>query len=135
MSHMKPKLFFSTKALIVKDGMFLALKRSDSDSQYLDLPGGRMEYGEKLTDTLIREVFEETGLKITPKNIIDSWDLIEANRQISGVIFQCSMASGEISLSPEHSDFEWLGGDSIQKLYPVFSCKGVSLIKGLKVND
>jgi ADP-ribose pyrophosphatase YjhB (NUDIX family) len=57
-----------------------------------DLPGGRIEYGE----TFHREVFEETGLNVKIVRILNSWDLIEDDRHISGIIYLCSYESGEV---------------------------------------
>ncbi len=53
--------------LLVKDGKFLAEKRRMDKEAYpgmLAVPGGRMEIGETMEDTLIREMREE--LSVTP---------------------------------------------------------------------
>lgn len=45
----------------------MVLKRScDEDvfAELWDIPGGKIEYGEKTTDGIKREVFEETGLDV-----------------------------------------------------------------------
>ena len=46
--------------LVVKDRIFKSFK----------LPGGFIENNEKLSQALIREVFEETGIKVMPESIV-----------------------------------------------------------------
>ena len=82
-----------------------------------------MEYGETLEETLVREVMEETNLTVEPGKIITSWDLMQAHRQISGVIFLCQNKSGEIKLSNEHKDYQWITKDKLNMLYPIFSSR------------
>ena len=62
MSFKSPKL--TTDGVIIQDEGILLIKRKNEP--YKDkwaLPGGFVEYGEKVEDSVIREVFEETGLK------------------------------------------------------------------------
>jgi 8-oxo-dGTP diphosphatase len=50
---------------VFKDGKFLMQKRQGAHgSGTWSLPGGHLEFGESFTDTAIREVIEETNLKI-----------------------------------------------------------------------
>jgi 8-oxo-dGTP diphosphatase len=121
------KLYFAAKAIIQDGDKFLILKRTQEENDIWEIPGGRMEFGESLENTLHREVKEETNLEIIPKRIINSWDLIEDLRQISGVIYLCKIKSGELQLSHEHKDFQWITTDDLNKLYPVFSTRLASL--------
>lgn len=114
-------LYFAAKAFILENQKFLALKRSEEKGDLWELPGGRMEYGETLEETLHREIKEETNLDIIQKRILNSWDLIEENRQISGIIYLCELNSNSIVLSDEHSDYKWFSTSEIDKLYSVFS--------------
>lgn len=49
-------------ALVVDDGRVLLQRRRDSGNW--SMPGGVMEIGESLTQTVVREVAEETGLDV-----------------------------------------------------------------------
>jgi ADP-ribose pyrophosphatase YjhB (NUDIX family) len=120
-------LHFAVKAIVVQDHKFLALKRSDENGDYWEIPGGRVEFGEKLKDTLHREVKEETGLEIISEGIFNSWDLIEESRQISGVIYLCRIKSGTVTLSDEHSEYDWFTTDDLSQLYPEFANSLTSL--------
>lgn len=53
----------STDALIIKDGKILLILAPDLD--FWELPGGGVEEEETPEEALKREVFEETGYKIT----------------------------------------------------------------------
>ncbi len=62
--------FTATKAFIVRDGKVLLLQESTdyeegSNAGRWDVPGGRVKIGEHFSDSLKREVMEETGLTIT----------------------------------------------------------------------
>jgi 8-oxo-dGTP diphosphatase len=49
--------------IILKQSNILLIKKSRGSYQgYLDLLGGRPEFGEKPLQTLAREIFEETGI-------------------------------------------------------------------------
>jgi len=48
--------------LMVKDKAILMIRKARGPYRGLyDLPGGRLEFGEKLIDGLTREIYEETG--------------------------------------------------------------------------
>ncbi|CDR31181.1 NADH pyrophosphatase [Acholeplasma oculi] len=58
-----PIIMVSCGAIILKDDSILLQYRRDF--KLWAIHGGALEIGETLEETLIREVFEETGLKIT----------------------------------------------------------------------
>jgi len=60
---------FAQKAFITKNGKLLLIRRSAWDPVNplrWEVPGGRMEPGELLDDSIKREVREEVGLEIVP---------------------------------------------------------------------
>lgn len=63
MSRPCPRL--AVRAVIVENGRLLIVNAfANADVPLMCLPGGGVERGSSLTDNLIREVFEETGLNI-----------------------------------------------------------------------
>ena len=78
------------------------------------LPGGRQELGETTREAGVREVLEETGVKIEIKDLIDVVDTI--NRDDSGrvrmqytlVDFWAEWKSGEPTASTDAADARWV---------------------------
>jgi ADP-ribose pyrophosphatase YjhB (NUDIX family) len=59
-------------ALVIKDGQVLLVRRAHQPKKgWWGLPAGFMEWGEHPADTAIREVEEETGLKIKLKSLFE----------------------------------------------------------------
>ena len=117
------RIEFAVKALIINNGKFLAMHQTTIKSLKYELPGGRMQFGETAEETVAREVYEETGLRITPIRLIDVWNFVTDARQITGVIYLCSAKNTEnIVLSDEHDQYEWLSSDaeSIEKMQRPF---------------
>jgi 8-oxo-dGTP pyrophosphatase MutT (NUDIX family) len=55
--------FFSVTALLVKDGLVLAVSRKNDPNDF-GLPGGKIDPGETSDQALARELKEETGLEV-----------------------------------------------------------------------
>ncbi|WP_040212872.1 NUDIX domain-containing protein [Clostridium polynesiense] len=102
------KIEFSVKALIVKEGKFLALHRSTEISTLNELPGGRLEFGETAEQTVVKKVLEETNFSVEPIKLIDTWNFIKEKHQITGIIYLCKIKQGRFMLSYEHNNYEWL---------------------------
>ena len=61
MNYKSPKL--TADGAIIKDNKILLIKRkNDPFKGKWALPGGFVEYGEKVEDAVVREVLEETGV-------------------------------------------------------------------------
>jgi len=111
--------------IINKDGELLIIKRRNNDPHkpgVWEIPGGRVEKGEKLTDCLVRETKEETNIDI---DILFPFGLHEFTRDdgqdINLIIFLCRPKTTDVKLSEEHTDYEWLDLDGdISKLFPAF---------------
>ena len=121
------KLFVAAKAVIVRpDGKILLLRESSSYDEgskedSWDLPGGRLNPGEKVTDTLAREVQEESGLAISSSQIIEVFDHFAKIRvedcHIVAIYFLARVQSEEVTLSADHDQYEWIDpADATQKL-------------------
>ena len=57
-------------AMIIKNEKDEILLQERTDRDKWGLPGGCQELGEDLRDTAVRETYEETGIKLNPKDII-----------------------------------------------------------------
>lgn len=101
------------KILLKKGDEFLFL--TDATGKHLDLPGGRIddiEHTISLTEIIAREVSEELGEEIKyrlGKPIFQFRRHFEnKNLHVFIAVYEAEYLSGEIKLSPEHSDYQWV---------------------------
>jgi 8-oxo-dGTP diphosphatase len=92
------------------DGKILILKRS-TDSKTnpgkWELPGGKVDQGESFDKALIREVYEETNLKITLDRVVGvSQQNLPLIRAVH-IIMSGKIVDGELNLSDEHEGYAW----------------------------
>ena|SRR5581483_4049196 len=102
--------------LIIKDGKILIVQRSQKDTHpnLWELPGGGIEFGEHPKDTVLRETYEETGLKVKvkrPLTIISQVDIHKNyTHNVIRIIYECSLVdkNSQVNLSNEHKNYKWL---------------------------
>ena len=92
-------LLIPSAAACIRDeeGRLLLLRRSDEEDLW-GFPGGAMELGEGITQTVVREVREETGLEVKPVALIGVYS------------------------SPEYR-FAYPNGDQVQVVVTFFECR------------
>ena len=69
-----------------------------------ELPGGKLELGERPEDCVTREIHEELGLQVTPGPLLDSWVYhITVGVDVLIVTYGCyPMPFASVTHSPEH---------------------------------
>jgi len=93
-----PLLVPSAAACIRDDrGRILLLRHSDGGDLW-GFPGGAMELGERIADTVVREVQEEAGLEVEPVALIGVYS------------------------DPEYA-FDYPNGDQVQPVTVFFECR------------
>lgn len=105
-----------------KEGRIVMHKRADN--QLWSLVGGAMEYGESISETIRREVKEETGLEIQVCKVIgiytDPNHVIEYSngevRQQFSICFHCKIMSGEIKVSNESLDVRLFSKEELKSV-------------------
>ncbi len=96
---------------IVTDDQGRILLHRRSDTQLWSIPGGAMEVGESIAQTVVREVQEETGLVVEPERLLGIYTnpnhVIEYGdgeiRQQFSICFACRPVGGELATSTEES--------------------------------
>lgn len=81
----------------------------------IDIPGGRIKFGENIKDALKREIQEETGIKVEIKKPSRVWSLIKDNLHLVGITFIAEHVRGEFRQSGEHTKCEWVKKETILK--------------------
>ncbi|MFL5627854.1 MAG: NUDIX domain-containing protein [Ktedonobacteraceae bacterium] len=105
-----------------REGEILLQRRSDNG--LWALPGGTMEIGESISQTVIREVQEETGLQVEPVRLVGVYSnpqhvIAYADgeiRQEFSLCFTCRIVGGELHKSEESSEVVFFTPQDIEHL-------------------
>jgi 8-oxo-dGTP diphosphatase len=102
----------SVRVLLVdKDGKVLILKRS-TDSKTnpgkWELPGGKVDQGESFDQALVREVYEETKLKISLEHVVGISEQNLLVIRAVHIIMSGKITEGNLTLSNEHEGYAWV---------------------------
>lgn len=96
----------AARAIILKDNLILVMQRNKRGSQYYTFVGGQTKPGEDIEQALVREVMEETGLKVTSRRLV----FVEKHPEpyIAQYTYLCEVESlDEVSIQPGAEE-EWM---------------------------
>jgi 8-oxo-dGTP pyrophosphatase MutT (NUDIX family) len=106
--------FVGVKGVIAKDNHILLLKKN-GDRPFWDVPGGRINEGETIGQTLVRELKEELPslATITVAELLSAHALtrnIQDTTSLTLLFYrvEATFTSDDIKLSSEHSEYEWM---------------------------
>lgn len=106
-----------TNLCMVQDGeKVLVQNRTDPDWPGITFPGGHVESGESFAASVIREVYEETGLIIENPRLcgLKEWEKKDGSRYIV-LFYKARKFSGALKSSAEGEVF-WTTFDALPKL-------------------
>ncbi|MFI0166757.1 NUDIX domain-containing protein [Streptomyces sp. NPDC017095] len=113
----------SVVAFVQNDaGQVLMIQRSDNGRWAL--PGGGHDVGESISDTVVREVWEETGIKVevvdvsglyTDPGHVMQYDDGEVRQQFS-ICFRARPVGGELRTSNETTQVRWVDPADLAEL-------------------
>jgi len=101
-------------AVIVKDGRVLLVQRGTEPALgRWSIPGGLIEVGEALSEAVVREVREETGLEIEPVELVELLDRIHRDGdrvRYHYVIadYLCRVVSGTLNAASDAAAVRWV---------------------------
>lgn len=108
-------IVIALSALVLDDtGRLLMIRRTDNNKHAI--PGGRHELGETMTEAVIRETIEETGITVEVTGLIGiysnphhvmAYDDGEVRQEFS-ICFRARPISGEPRTSDESSEVRWV---------------------------
>ena len=101
----------AASAVVVDDAGRILLHRR-TDNELWSIPGGAMEVGESIAETVVREVKEETGLDVEPERVVGIYSnprhVVEYAdgevRQQFSICFACRLVGGQVAVSDESSE-------------------------------
>jgi len=123
--HTREKLIVT--GVLVKNlaGKFLLVKKIDNVGPYAGMyltPGGVVERGEHIDDTALRELYEETGVKvINLRRVYFDDDITEDSkgevRHLIGLLYTADYASGDLMPALGNDDtFDVVGWFSVEEM-------------------
>lgn len=111
------RLFAAMKAFVVYNGKVLVLREASNyadgtQTGKYDVPGGRVELGQRFDESLRREIFEETGLTVSlgqPFHVGEWRPIVRGEEwQIIATFFICETDTDQVILSEDHDDYLWI---------------------------
>mgnify|MGYP003318419469 FL=1 len=106
---------FVNMCMITREDQVLVIDRKKADWPGVTFPGGHVEPGESFVESVIREVWEETGLKIENPRLCGTKQFQTGNGERYVVFFyKTDRFSGELKSSDE-GDVFWIPRTDLHK--------------------
>ncbi|MEM3871833.1 MAG: nucleotide sugar dehydrogenase [Nitrososphaeria archaeon] len=108
----------AVNAIIEKDESIFLVKRSIEPFKGLwSLPGGFIEYNETVEEALVREVEEETGLKIKPIRVVSVYSnpIRSPVKHVITICYHCTVLGGALKFSDESMEARFFALDQLPK--------------------
>jgi 8-oxo-dGTP diphosphatase len=87
----------SVGAIVIQEERILLVRyKNSSGDSFLVGPGGGTENDEPVTQTVEREVREETGLEVSPQKILFIEDLLSGRFRMVKIWFLCNLIGGQL---------------------------------------
>lgn len=98
---MVEKVHFTNMCMIYDGTKVLVIDRQKQDWPGITFPGGKVETGESFTDSVIREMKEETGLTILTPQLCGIKDWYENGQRYVVHFYKTNLFTGELVSSDE----------------------------------
>ncbi|QQM41949.1 NUDIX hydrolase [Streptomyces liliifuscus] len=109
------------------DGRILAIRRADNGTW--EPPGGVLELHEDPRTGVVREVFEETGIKVDVRQLTGVYK--NMNLGVVALVFRCEPSAGTERTSSESTAVEWLTPDEVrERMSEVFAIRVLDVLDG-----
>ena len=129
------KVTITNMCMIYDGNKVLVQEKIDDEYCGIMFPGGHVEMGESFTDAVVREVFEETGLKISAPKLcgIKDWSNDDGSRYMV-LFYKTDKFEGELKSSDE-GEVYWVElqqmknmhlADGMDKMLKVFLDENIS---------
>lgn len=121
------KIIPTVECLIVKDDKVLLLKRSETSKNFPGYwigPGGHVDEGEDILTAAVREVFEETGIKINEETInlkvIAIGNHIDRSEIYMVYYFLITLNSKQDIVNSDEGNSSWVNLNEVSKMENIF---------------
>ena len=108
-------------AVMDGEGRFLAVRRRDNG--LWEPPGGVLELDESIEDGVVREVCEETGLRVEPEAVTGVYK--HMTRSIVALVLRCRVVGGAAApATAEAAEVGWLTPVEVEeRMTPAYACR------------
>lgn len=106
-------------AIITDDtGRLLLIRRGhEPEEGRWSLPGGRVKRGESDGDALVREVREETGLRVEPGTLVGAVERPAPGGAVFDIYdYAASVSGGQLAAGDDAADARWVHPRDIDRL-------------------
>lgn len=117
MEYRNPRV--TVDAAIVEDGKIILIRRNNPPFEGMwALPGGFVDYGERVEDACVREAREETSLDVMILKLVGVYSdpKRDPRGHTCGIVYLCKKVDGELKASDDANDTRWFSLDELPKL-------------------